>query len=134
MLSKDEVANTCDEFAHNAPFYAAKVGIFCYLFQNQLNFRQGRHEIPASVALAIAFVAGALLLPFLEDETVFQCETGTRREAFHRFDRLRVFVVFLQHALQLEVGSAAGFDVIEMVLELGEDVLGKDGVVHERLQ
>ena len=98
-----------------------------------LHFRQSRHKIPAAVAFAIAFVAGALFLPFLEDETVFQCETGSRREAFHRFNRLRVFVVFLQHALQLEVSSAAGFDVIEMVLELGEDVLGKDGVGHERL-
>ena len=99
-----------------------------------LYFRQSRHEIPASVALAVAFVTGALLLSFLEDQTVFQRESGTFWQALHSADSFRVLVVFVQHPLQVLVGGAAGFDVMEMLLQGDEDIVWKDGFSQKRLQ
>ncbi len=92
-----------------------------------LHFRQSRHEIPAAVAFAIAFVAGALFLSFLEDETVFQDETGTMGKVFHGGCVVGLFVVFVQYPLQVQVSGAAGLDVVEVFMQGVEYVFREDG-------
>ena len=104
-----------------------------YLRQS-FHFRQGSHKIPAPVALAMAFVACALLLPFLEDEPVFQHETGAIGQTFHRDNVFVPLVVLPQHPLQVLVGGAAGLDVLQVQPQGVENVLRKDVIGHKRLQ
>ena len=99
-----------------------------------LDVSQSCHEIPTTIGFAIAFVAGALLFPFLENKTIFQHESTAIGKAFQGGCSGLVLIIFVQYTLQVLVSGAAGFYVVQVLLQGGEDVFREDGFGHERQQ